>query len=282
MTKIGFSLQPKYDLPLEEVARLLCEAGFSAISPVWSPSLDLESLAGCAARLGMKIQSLHTPHGANCKLWQPADPVCRETLSAILECIDDCQRFGVPIAVVHGWQGLIYTFEGGPLDFTAFDEMVAHAEKRGVTIAFENLEGEEYLEALQKRYRDRESVGYCWDSGHDHCYPHKTDFLAAYGQKLIMTHLNDNLGMRAKEGYPTPIDDLHFLPYDGTVDWNRAINRLKGMPRQSILNFEIKKRSASSDPEDLIYQDISTEEFIRLAGERARRIAALYDQIMSE
>lgn len=280
--KIGFSLQPRYDRPLEQVMELLEKEGFSAVSPVWSAELNVESLLAAANRLGMKIQSLHTPHGFNATLWEPSNPLCRKTADEILACIDDCGRFGVPIAVVHGWQGLIYTFENKPLDFSVFDEIVDRAEKQGVTVAFENLEGEEYLEALQKRYQNRKSVGYCWDSGHDHCYPHKTDFLSAYGQKLIMTHINDNLGMRAEEGFPTPIDDLHFLPFDGNIDWETELLRLKDKPRQEILNFELKKRSASKAEKDLIYDKLSVEEFIALAGARARKIAEMYEKIMAE
>ena len=77
--KIGFSLQPRYDRPLEQVMELLEKEGFSAVSPVWSAELNVESLLAAANRLGMKIQSLHTPHGFNATLWEPSNPLCRKT-----------------------------------------------------------------------------------------------------------------------------------------------------------------------------------------------------------
>ena len=282
MIDLGFSLQPRYGCPDSEVIRLLSEAGFSAVSPVWSPELALEELAACAQREGMWIQSLHAPHGGLASLWDSDDPMSAATRDKILGCIDACARFQIPVTVVHGWQGLVYTFPEGPLDFSVFDRIVDHAGQKGVSIAFENLEGEEYLEALLTRYRDRPYIGYCWDSGHDHCYPHKTDFLKAYGQRLIMTHLNDNRGLRSPEGIPTGNDDLHFLPGDGNICWQQALDRLKGLPKQKILNFEIKKRSFSTAPEDLIYDRLSPEEFFRLAGQRARQTADLYERIMAE
>jgi sugar phosphate isomerase/epimerase len=197
----------------------------------------------------------------------------------VTDCIDSCARFQIPIAVVHCWQGLQYAFPGEPLDYSVFDAIVERAVQQNVSIAFENLEGEEYLEALMNRYRELPNIGFCWDSGHDHCYPHKLDFLEAFGQRLIMTHINDNLGLRDPGGTPSGLDDLHFLPYDGTISWETAISRLKHLPRQEILNFEIKKRSHSSDPRDLIYDSLTPEAFFRLSGERARKIAELYAQI---
>ena len=109
----------------------------------------------------------------------------------------------------------------------------------------------------------------------------KTDFLKAYGNRLIMTHLHDNLGLRDPFGVPTGNDDLHFLPYDGNIHWEIALSRLKKLPKQNTLNFELKKRSKSPASVDLIYENISTEEFIHLAGLRARQIADLYEQIIT-
>ena len=278
MVKIGFSLQAKLPCSPEQMMDLLHNAGFSAISPVWSPDLPLKELAACAANRNMTIQSLHAPHGGLAQLWNSKDLLSGKAKKNITDCIDDCARFGVPVAVVHGWQGLQYTFPEEPLDFTVFDRIVDHAEKKKVSIAFENLEGEEYLEALLTRYQDRSHIGYCWDSGHDHCYPHKLDFLKSFGSRLIMTHLNDNLGLRDPNGIPTGNDDLHFLPYDGNIHWESAINRLKNLPTQKILNFELKKRSISNAPEDLIYEQLSLEAFVRIAGQRALQIADLYQR----
>ena len=282
MVRLGFSLQPRYDCPLPRVIGLLHEAGFSAVSPVYAPELPLEELSKAVAEHGMTIQSLHAPHGGLASLWNSKDPISAGTQKKVMDCIDACARFQIPLAVVHGWQGLQYTFPGEPLDYSVFDAIVERAVRQNVSIAFENLEGEEYLEALMTRYRELPNIGYCWDSGHDHCYPHRTDFLERYGHRLIMTHINDNLGLRDPNGVPSGMDDLHFLPYDGTISWETAISRLKYLPKQEILNFEIKKRSHSSDPRDLIYDSLTPEDFFRLAGQRAEKIAELYRRITGE
>ena len=278
MTALGFSLQAKYDCSPTQAVEMLCDAGFSAISPVWSTELPLDDLTACTQKLGMTIQSIHAPHGGQPHLWDAADPMHQVTLQKFLDCIDTCSRFDIPIAVVHGWQGLGYTFPDTPLDFSAFDRIVDLAEEKKICIAFENLEGEEYLQALLNRYRDRPYVGYCWDSGHDHCYPHKLDFLKTFGDRLIMTHIHDNMGVRDPGGVPTTLDDLHLLPGDGNIHWESNIQRLKDLPKQKILNFELKKLCKSPAPEDRIYAELSTRDYFRLAAQRARQIADLYDK----
>lgn len=275
LPKIGFSLQSQYDLPFAQIIPMLKQAGFAAISPLWSADLDLDTISACASKHSMTIQSLHAPHKNISFLWQPDSPTAAEVQKNILSTIDACAQHQVPIMVLHGWQGLIYTFPNTPLDFRFFDRMVAYAEEKGVSVAFENLEGEEYLYALMERYPH---VGFCWDSGHDHCYPHKSDFLEAFGHRLIMTHLNDNFGLRDPGGVPSGNDDLHFLPFDGTIDWDHAIGRLKSMPKQAILNFEIKIRSHSTAPVDLPYVNLSLEQFLETAAMRARQIAELYSE----
>ena len=281
MADIGFSLQSQYGCPQNQIIKYLCNAGFTAVSPIWNRDLPMDSLASCVSKHNMSIQSLHAPHGGLAYLWNSKDPNSCGASKNITDCIDACARFHVPIMVMHGWQGLQYTFPDEPLDFSVFDRIVEYAGQQNVAIAFENLEGEEYLEALMTRYRDQPHVGYCWDSGHDHCYPHKLDFLKAFGEWLIMTHINDNLGLRDPGGVPSGNDDLHFLPYDGKIPWEMALGRLQNLPEQKILNFELKKRSISSAPIDLIYDKISLEEFFMLAGERARKIATLYEQLIN-
>ena len=280
MCKIGFSLQASYSLPIEQVIGLLHEAGFSAVSPLWSPELDLAAMDAQTKALGMTIQSLHAPHKGIPLLWEPDSAASAEVQQNILRCLDACAQFGIPTMVIHGWQGLFYTFSAEALDFRFFDRMVAHARQLGVQVAFENLEGEEYLQALLTRYQDQPHVGFCWDSGHDHCYPHSTDFLRAFGHQLIMTHLNDNYGLRDAAGLPSGDDDLHLLPYDGNISWEDALTRLSAAPKQSILNFELKLSSHSKNPDDLIYQHLPLEEYIKTAGCRAGAVAQRYQELL--
>ena len=270
LPKIGFSLEAKYDRPMAQVIGLLQKAGFTAVSPVWATEEELSEIAACARSTGMTVQSLHAPPKGMAVLWQRDEAASAALMAAMLASLETCARLQIPVLVVHGWQGAPYTFPGENLYFQNFDRLVAQAEALGVSIAFENLEGEEYLAALLDRYRDRPQVGYCWDSGHDHCYPHSLDFIREFGDRLIMTHLNDNFGMSTDTHNSK--DDMHLLPFDGNLDWAAQLRRLRSARRQDTLNFELKTVSHTLPT----YPQFTLEQYIAQAGLRARKIAEMY------
>jgi len=280
--KIGFSLQAQYDCPMAEVIALLNNAGFSAVSPLWSEDLDMAALTRCVHAKGMTVQSLHAPRKSTAPMWQPESAEAVEVLALLKKSIDTCAKFHVPILVVHSWQGLHYTFPESLPDFRHFDALVEYAGQNGICIAFENLEGTEYLCALLTRYQDHPNVGFCWDCGHDSCYPPNTDLLHRFGNQLIMTHLHDNFGVRDPAGIFNGGDDLHFIPFDGSLDWDHVLTRLRSAAPQEILNFELKTRTKSKNEADLPYLHLSLEQFIERAAERALEIAEKYDEIMNQ
>lgn len=275
--KLGFSLQSEYGMPITQVIDLLKQTGFSAVSPLWSPELDLNSISSCVRENGMSIQSLHAPLRGMPLLWEPDSPDACTIKQHMLRSIDACAMYQIPILVVHSWQGLHYTFPSTPLNFRFWDTMVQHAQSQCVSIAFENLEGEEYLAALMTRYKNQTHVGFCWDSGHERCYTPTRDYLNEYGHKLIMTHLNDNLGVTHPEGLLQGTDDLHLLPRDGTTNWDHTIKRLLQAAPQEILNFELKIRPKGDRCTHDLYSNMPLEEYFAKAYEDACRIAAPYN-----
>ena len=73
----------------------------------------------------------------------------------------------------------------------------------GVKIAFENTGRLDYLDAVLNAFKEYDNVGFCYDSGHQLCYTPDTDVMELYGNRLICTHLNDNLGVSDFEGKTT-------------------------------------------------------------------------------
>ena len=271
MCKIGFSLQESYSLPRQEVLRLLKEAGFDGISPVWQGRQDLEETAKTAKELGLSIHSLHAPHDRNCDLWaQTGSPILQDTFA----CIDACREWDIPILVIHPWGRFDYTFREEELFYGNFDRLVDYAGEKGVKIAFENLQGPEYLMALLDRYADAPSVGFCWDSGHELCYPPPADLLEKYGDRLLFTHLNDNYGPTQRDLWSG--DDLHLLPGDGKADWKIILQRLKAAALQQVLNFELKVNPKPGKCKVDLYSHLPLEDYLKEAAQRAKTFAAKY------
>ena len=279
MIKFGFSLEGSYALPMPQVMTLLADAGFCAVSLSWKRDGNLPELVRLAKQQGLAVQSLHGPIRTVANLWSRDQSISQPALQDFLDAAEDCSRFGIPILVVHTWYGKDYTFSKENLCFDQFDTLVAHAEKLGVLIAFEHLEGPEFFAELMDRFRDHPGVGFCWDSGHECCYNRGWDFLRDYGDRLIMTHLNDNLGLTSPDGRLVSTDDLHLFPGDGVIDWKDALRKLKASRRQEILNLELKIRPHGDRCALDLYSKLPLPDFFQKAYQSAcRAVGAYFDE----
>lgn len=274
--KIGMSVGNNYSVPTFDVIKMLKEIGFDAISPEWKEDAKIGELVDKARELGIIVQSLHAPFEKSAAMWSCDENLSTPAKKELLEVLNDCKAWNIPIMVVHTWIGFEYEFDASKLNFQNYDEIVTRAEEYGIKIAFENTEGEEYLFALMERYKNNQAVGFCWDSGHEMCYNHSQDLLAKYGDRLVMTHLNDNLGISRFDGKTFWTDDLHLLPYDGIADWDDNIERLKKSKPMEILNFELAITSKPNRHENDIYTQMGLELYFTEAYKRACKIAYCY------
>ena len=276
MEKIGFSLTGNYPLPTPQVVRLLADTGFCSISPSWQPDGDWKEAVREAKALGLGVQALHGPMRDMPAMWSRDPEVYQPILQGLLQAAADCAEAEIPVMVVHPWNGIDYTFPNEPLCFDHFDALVTLAERSGICIAFENLEGKEYLAALMERHAGNPSVGYTWDVGHESCYAPGMDFLSLYGDRLMMTHLNDNLGVTDPTGRLRGTDDLHLLPFDGVLDWDSVMRRLGSAKKQEILNFELKIRPKGDCCFLDLYSQMPLKQFIQEAYRRATQVTKGY------
>lgn len=274
--KLGISIGNHYALPTAEVVKIAAEAGFDAISPEYETGADLDTIIKTAREAGLQIQSLHAPFGKSDVMWSADDTASGTALQELLDTLEVCHTYQIPIMVVHTWIGFEYSFGETRYGFCNFDKIVKKAQEYEVIIAFENTEGEEYLDALMEYFKDTSNVGFCWDSGHEMCYNHSRDLLSKYGDRLCMTHINDNLGVSRFDGDIFWTDDLHLLPYDGIADWEYNIKRLKGSKQLEILNFELNITSKPGRHENDKYGNMSLAEYFAEAYIRACRIAYRY------
>lgn len=276
--KIGISIASAYNVPMEEVLQIIKNVGFDAISPIWKSSEALLEIVNGARRLGLELQSLHAPFIKAANMWSNEEEVFRSAKDELLKNIDFCSQHKIPVLVVHVWIGFEYKFEKESLHYENFDEIVKYAEQKNVKIAFENTEGEEYLYALMEHFENNDTVGFCWDSGHEMCYNRSDDLLAKFGDRLIMTHLNDNLGISRFDGKIFWTDDLHLLPFDGIADWNDNVMRLQKSRYMPILNFELGIQSKPGRHENDVYSQMPLHLYFTEAYKRACKIAYNYSK----
>jgi len=276
--KVGVSVGNQYTLPSTDVIEIVSAIGFEAVSLAWSADANVSELVSTARNCGLDIQTLHAPFQKAAALWDHDSSIGVPARQEPMTVLESCEQHQIPIMVTHTWIGFNYTFDAENLNFENYDAVVAKAKEYGVKIAFENTEGEEYLFALMDRYKGEAHVGFCWDSGHEMCYNYSIDLLKDFGDRLLVTHLNDNLGISRFDGVTYWTDDLHLLPYDGIADWDYNVERLKNSRKLDIINFEVGKYSKPNRHENDIYEKMSDTEYYTEAYKRACKIAYRYSK----
>lgn len=257
----------------EEQLSCMKAAGFDGFFDMWEPARN-EKEREIADRLGLLFQSIHAPYGNAARMWRGGDGEATAT-EELLACIDTAAALSVPLVVLHPYIGFEDKADVTASGLHAFSRVVDRAAEKGVRVAFENVEGEEYLAALMKEFRNAPHVGFCWDTGHEQCYNRGKDMTALYGDRIFGTHLNDNLGVHDFSGSITFLDDLHLLPFDGITDWDSVAERLCRYGFDGPLTFELNLGSKPERFDNVKYAKLPLAEYIAEAYARACRVAAL-------
>ena len=263
-----------YDISLTEQVRMLKDTGFNGFFTPWNPDkFTLGEMRSLADSIGMLYQSVHGPTKGVADIWEPG-AIGDAALRQLLLCAEDCGRNGVPIMVSHTYRTFVYR-EPSREGLDRYRRLADACGENGVMLALENTEGKYQLRALMDAMGNHEAVGFCWDCGHEMCYDHGEDVLGQYGEHLLCTHLNDNLGVRDFDGVIGALDDLHLLPFDGIGDWENIVHRLNDWHYDGPLTFELKKVNHPSRHETDGYVLMTMERFFAEAYMRACRVAAL-------
>ena len=273
-TKLCLGCIGKIGLSAKEQIPIFKQVGFEGFFTDW----NVEETAECrklADELGLLYQSIHAPFGKIEKLWGDDEEEARCVVNELVLCAKDCAENGVPVMVCHVWKGFDESDRPTKKGIERLEEVVKAAQTLGVNIAFENTEGEPFLESVMTAFKDCKNVGFCFDTGHEMCYNHGKDMLEKYGDRLISTHINDNLGIRSFEGEITWLDDLHLLPFDGIKDWDDTAKRIADCGFDGPLTFELVKKNKPHRLDNLKYEKLTFEEYVTEAYARACRVAAL-------
>lgn len=258
-----------FDIPADEQIRLIKKAGFDGFFTDAEELEKMKKYAETAAEENLIYQSVHAPFGKMHIVWEGTDEEAEKVINQLKECVDSCEAIGVDLLICHVIIGMERCT---PNDIGAerFRALCLYAKEKGVRIAFENTEGEEYLAAVMEKCKDLSNVGFCFDSGHEMCYNFSRDMLSAYGDRLFATHLNDNLGMKDRN-IKTWYDDLHLLPFDGIADWENIAARLKKSTCPQCITFELVSKNKPERNAHDKYKDMSFSDYVAEAYKRAEK-----------
>lgn len=207
----------------------------------------LEKLVAIKEELSLDIAQSHLPYPVTARRRKSAtDPGCEqnEFFRKMTErAVRISGALGVKWAVVHPAEYETLDDELVPdkaIEYNkkVYGPVVELASSLGVGIAFENMadpEGRRFgvsgneLVSIMEAFNDP-MVGVCWDFGHaNRVFKNQVPQLKAVAPYLRATHVDDNIGK----------DDLHTIPFFGTIDWRKMMPLLKEIGYEGCFNYEL-------------------------------------------
>lgn len=228
--------------PLETIAAIK-ECNFESVFLKWYDEdwiISQFEQANYCRELGLKIEFAHLGYQNIENIWSPlkeydlfVDRYCDD--------LNDLKKYDINLAVMHtGGRKQLYGINEFGLD--RFKSIVEYARKLNINIAFENTSFKDDLTYILDNLLIYDNVSLCLDVGHYHIY-FKDDFdLNKYKDRISCIHLHDNEGTK----------DQHLIPYDGSIDWSKAMKLLKDNNYSGPLTLEIIYSNYYSDRCSLI------------------------------
>lgn len=265
-----------FGLDIFEQIKLFKKVGLDGFFTGWTADRDFKAIRKLADDLGIAYQSIHAPYGSMADIWENGEKA-DIAKNELIACVKSCAEINVPIMVAH----VIIGFDKHTPNKTGIKNLkkvVDIAKELGIKVAFENTEGEEYLDAVMAYFEEYDNVGFCWDTGHEMCYNRHRDMMVSYADRLIATHLNDNLGISADDGTTIWTDDLHLLPFDGIADWEGIAKRIAESGFDGFLTFELNVTSKPDRHENDVYAQMPQEEYVTEVYKCACRLAEMIEK----
>ena len=213
---------------IEEQIEISANIGFDSFFLSCDVTNEFEKIpfwSHFAQKHGICFEAVHAPSSMVNSIWF-GDEQAIIYKSSTEKILDLCSEGEVSKLVLHvGTDPDIKPSQTG-LEF--WKNLEIYAKKRGVKLCYENANTPNLFEAVVS---DVDSFhGICLDIGHQLCYTPEKDYLNLFGDKIIYTHIHDNLS----DGR-----DMHLLPKDGKNDWNKFFSGLNEVKYKGTYNLEL-------------------------------------------
>jgi len=171
--------------------------------------------------------------------------------------VKDCSENGISMVVMHltsGKEAPIYNKIG----LNRIKKVIEYAKQLNVKVAFENTKIKGYLEYVLENIKD-DNVGICFDAGHYHVHFNDEFNFEFFKDRIFAVHLHDN----------DKSDDLHLLPFEGTIDWKMVIKKLKESNYNGPVTLELCYRYD--------YLNSTLEDFYKEGYKAGEKLAKIFE-----
>lgn len=243
-------------LSIEKAVALLQENGFSATFLGNEEAGFHDSVEACQ-KAGIAVDTIHAPFDKINSMWLPGEEG-DEMLRRLIVSFEDAARHSIPVVVVHMSSGFHPPIIGD-VGNDRFRRLMETAAELGVTPAIEN---QRLLANIALMFEYYDNARFCWDIGHEACFALGREYMPLFGHKLAALHVHDNNCILDQ--------DLHMLPYDGKIDFDKAARHIAKTGFQGTMMLEVMTKSD-------IYSQLTPEEYYCRAAQSARKFADAID-----
>ena len=242
-----------------ETINSIRKAGFKNVFVQWYDEdweISQEEQVRLCKENGLNIIFAHLGYRSINQIWE--DTLEGESLvEKYQNDIKNCSENGIKMVIMH-----LTTKRTAPMyneiGLNRIRRIVEYAKKLNVKIAFENTRIRGYLEYALGNIKD-ENVGLCFDVGHYHVHFNDEFNFEFFKDRIFAVHMHDN----------DKTDDQHLLPFDGTIDWQSAINKLKEANYQGPITLELCYRND--------YLKLGIDEFYQKGYEVGTKLSEMFE-----
>ena len=231
------------NLSFKNAIPMIADAGFEAVSLAWEPAhIDYKTPNGqkeilqLTRRYGLMIESIHAPWRT--ELGVLDDKWRQHEILSNIAAIAAAGNMGVEYVIIHaGWGDSNINSKKINATLKSMSELSKCAIKNNVKLAVENLQGKSSRLLTERILQEfpQKHIGFCHDTGHEHCSQECFKALESMGNRLFCTHVHDDTGCG---------NDDHLLPYEGTIDWGLYVSIMSKLDYSGCLLIEaIKNRN---------------------------------------
>ena len=268
MRKLGCNAQELLGNDIFQNMELIKKAGFDSTFFYLDDDTDIEKYMEKANSLGLEVEALHAPFKTVNTVWVEGDEGDVYT-EKIRRSIITAAKYNIPVVVLHTSSGNQVP-KTSPIGLLRHKKLIIEAERRGVKLAFENIRIIRHLSLILEYYKS-ENVGFCYDTGHEKCYTPGYRFMPLFGDRTFVTHIHDNNGVAESKDISYR-DDLHRIPFDGIIDFERVCKEIKENGYKGNLTLEVNNREPYC-----YYKDLTAEEFYAKAFAAAEKLREMVD-----
>lgn len=243
-----------------ETIKAIKNAGFKNIFVQWYDKeweYSQEEQVKMCKELGLNIIFAYLGYQNIKSIWEEGE-IGDSLVERYKKDIKDCKENGIPMVVMHltsKTKAPMY----GEIGLERIKKIVNYAKELNVKVAFENTKIKGYLEYVLGNIKD-DNVGICFDAGHCHVHFNDEFNFEFFKDRIFAVHLHDN----------DKSDDLHLLPFDGTIDWKNVIEKLKECNYNGPITLEICYRYD--------YLNMTLDEFYRIGKDRGNKLMEIAEK----